>query len=74
MNSIKEQVAPLLQDPQQCCTILELCMECTGVVGMLPPNFQERLTHSFQTTSPSIDGIGTPSFSKISISSVQPLA
>jgi hypothetical protein len=40
-SSIKEQIESMLQDPQQCRTILELCLECTDVIVTLPPMVQD---------------------------------
>jgi hypothetical protein len=73
-SSIHEYVDPLIQDLEQCCTILQLFLEHIEVVSLLPHDFQERLVHSFQATSLSPDGANTPRLSKISIESVQPLS
>jgi hypothetical protein len=42
MTLVKEKIAPILQDPQQCHEILE---ECTDVVTKLPLQIQDHLVH-----------------------------
>jgi hypothetical protein len=51
MTSLKEQVAPILQNPQQCLSLLDLCLEKQGVVTTLPPEVQSRLARSLQDQS-----------------------
>jgi len=46
MNFVKDHVSPLLQDPQQCCVVLELCLECIDVINVILQEVQDRVSHS----------------------------
>jgi hypothetical protein len=62
MTSLKEQVTPIFQNPQQCLALLEIYLEKQGVVTTLPPEVQSRLARILKAQSPTPEGASTPIF------------
>lgn len=71
MSSVKEQLVPVLQDPQHCHAIRELCLEQKYRVAMLPQEVQDHLMCSFRDPLANSDGAGTPNMSKYFVSNGQ---